>query len=168
MKRKYLLITMLFFLLYPCVGFCLNTGIVDSSMQASVITEKTGEVDVSIFVTKIPREYPYSKTVLWGGCEENASLPRKTINAIVVMKNKQQIFIPFSAYADLGDPGSIELKKVSAQEFQLTIIGGDAGSSYKATLVFKDNEIFSRKVVSGEFPEDAWEETRYKFNHLNN
>lgn len=105
---------------------------------------------------------------MWGGDEENLSLPKKIIHSVTVVKNKQKIFIPLSAYSDLGDPNYIELKPLSGKKFQLIITGSDAAGSYKATLEFENNEIWKRRIVSGEFPDDVWEETKYKFNHLNN
>ena len=84
------------------------------------------------------------------------------------MRNGKKILIPLSAYADLGNPTEVYLKKLPSHGFRLILQGGDAAGSYRAILDFKEDEIFHRKVVSGEFPKEVWEETVFSFNHLNN
>lgn len=165
MNKKTLLIALLFFVLYPCLSFSVGIPITSS---ITTIKSQANDVNISVITVKMPSEYPYDKTSMWGGDEENLSLPKKIIHSVTVFKNKQKIFIPLSAYSDLGDPNYIELKSLSGKKFQLIITGSDAAGSYKAILEFENNEIWKRKVVSGEFPDDAWEETKYKFNHLNN
>lgn len=168
MNKKSFLITVLIFILYPCISFSLDADAIGYVTKISINVDTSDAVNVSVMVTETPKEYLHDKASMWGGDEGNLSLPKKIIRSIDIIKNKQKIFIPFSAYADLGDPEHVALESLSARRFRLIITGSDAGGSYRATLEFKNNEIFSRKVVSGEFPQDAWEETRYKFNHLNN
>lgn len=168
MNRKKILSVLLFFVFYPCICFSLGTPITGSTATVSLNKNQAGEINASITTLNISSEYPYDRSSMWGGDEESQAFPKKIIHSISVVKNKQKIFVPLSAYADLGDPNYAELKSLTTKKFQLIISGGDAAGSYKATMEFENNEILKRKVVSGEFPNDAWEETQYKFNHLNN
>ena len=43
----------------------------------------------------------------------------------------------------------------------LKIEGGDAADSYRAYLVFSRGALVRRRVESGEFPNNFYEETRY-------
>ena len=134
--------------------------------KASIALEKSDIARATVEAVNLPDGYPYSTKFMWGGDE--TSSPKKIIKTVTVLRSGQTIFIPLSAYADLGNPRKIILQKTSSQNFQLIILGGDAAGSYKAMLDFRKDEIFRRKVISGEFPKEVWEETTYSFNHLNN
>lgn len=123
-------------------------------------------VVVTLLATPLPKNYVYQTAFMWGGDEFEP--PRRIIRTIILTRNSQNLYVPLSAYADLGDPTHITLDRFHKHGFRLTIIGGDAAGSYRAYLNFKGDEIISKKVVSGEFPNEAWEETNYSFNNLNN
>ena len=105
------------------------------------------------------------KDWVWGSDRE---CPRKVIAALTVKIDKKAIFVPVSAYADLANLRSIAVKP-TRDGFEVDIGGGDAATSYSATLHFKRDltpepaALSTRTVRSGEFPDDAWEETRYHF-----
>ena len=139
---------------------------VEGIAKASMALGASDLVSVSIEAVEPPNGYVFSKAYMWGGDE--ASPPKKIIKVITVLRNGQTIFIPLSAYADLGDPRKIILAKLPAHGFRLIINGGDAAGSYGAMLDFKKSDIFHRKVVSGEFPKQVWEETTFSFNNSNN
>ncbi|WP_152979630.1 hypothetical protein [Stenotrophomonas daejeonensis] len=101
----------------------------------------------------------------WGG--EDAVSPLTLTTSIVVQSGAEKLFVPLSAYSDLGDPRRISLS-ANATGFELAIIGGDAGVAYNAVLVFEDGWLIRRRVTHGEFPDEAWEETKYAYNTLNN
>jgi hypothetical protein len=101
----------------------------------------------------------------WGG--EGDTMPTTLIKSIIVQSEEKQLFVPLSAYSDLGDPHKISLKRNTAG-FEITITGGDAGGSYNAVLVFEGGWLTYRRVAHGEFPDQAWEETRYFYNILDN
>ncbi len=101
----------------------------------------------------------------WGG--EDAMAPLSLITSIVVQSGADKLFVPLSAYSDLGDPRRLSLK-TSAAGFELVIAGGDAGVAYNAVLVFEQGWLTRRRVAHGEFPDEAWEETKYAYNMLNN
>ena len=46
----------------------------------------------------------------------------------------------------------------------ITVLGGDAADSYFARYEFSRGILQKRRVWSAEFPQQAWEESSYKFN----
>lgn len=121
---------------------------------------------VSVETVQRPHGYVYANAYMWGGDETTP--PKRIIKSITILRNGQTLFVPLSAYADLGSPRKILLQKLPDSGFRLIINGGDAGGSYSAMLDFNRNEISRRKVVSGEFPQEVGEETTFSFNHLDN
>ena len=104
----------------------------------------------------------------WGSDQK---CPRKVIAALTVKMDKKAIFVPVSAYGDLANPGLIAVKPTRVG-FEVSIRGGDAATAYSATLQFERDSTAEpavlrvRTVRSGEFQDEAWEETRYHFNNL--
>jgi hypothetical protein len=102
---------------------------------------------------------------VWGSDQE---CPRTVIAALTVGLGEQVIFVPVSAYGDLANLRSIAAHE-TADGFEVHFSGGDAASAYNATLDFQRDAgvgfpvLRARKVRSGEFPTEAWEETRYRF-----
>jgi hypothetical protein len=117
-------------------------------------------VNIKITKVPIPKNYPYLETFMWGGDE--LEMPRSVISKVIVNIGKKRVYIPLSAYSDLGDPRKIKFLKTK-DGFMLIISGSDAGGSYKATLRFDRHYIKTREVVSSEFPGQVWEETKYSF-----
>lgn len=70
------------------------------------------------------------------------------------------VFIPRSAYADLGDISTARLT-THADRVTLTIPGGDASESYIAELIFNSDRLLERKLYSGEDPNDPLEVSHY-------
>jgi hypothetical protein len=79
---------------------------------------------------------------------------------ISILVNENEIFIPRSAYSDLGDITSAEVSP-NGNLFVLTIKGGDASESYIARLVFDKERVLERRLYSGEDPQHATEVSRY-------
>jgi hypothetical protein len=146
-------------------AFALDANFATGIAKASLALGASDSVSVLVETIEPSSDFAYSKAYAWGGDETTP--PKKIIKTITVLKNGQNLFIPLSAYADLGNPNKISLSKLP-RGFRLTISGGDAAGSYDARLDFKKNEISRRRVASGEFPKEVWEETTFSFNHLNN
>lgn len=154
-------ITIFFLLLFfwSCttrVGYGINS---DKELFA-----ESGRVSVRVFVTSLPDSPPCKAASSWRWGAENAC-PRNIIGALEVKVSGEPVFIPLSVYADLGNPRTvrIESRKESGQ-FVVILIGGDAATSYSATLEFRGNLLTERIVRHGEFPDESWEKTSYKFN----
>jgi hypothetical protein len=147
-------------------SFAVDTTFEEGVAKVSMALGASDLVSVAVETIEPPSDYAYRKAYMWGGDE--TSPPKKIIKAIAALRNGQAVFVPLSAYADLGNPRKLSLEKLPANGFRLIVSGGDAAGSYKAMLDFKKNEISRRKVVSGEFPKEVWEETTFSFNHLKN
>jgi len=117
-------------------------------------------VKAELRTIKVTPKYPYKHAFMWGGDE--TAVPKTVITAIDVRIGSEKIFVPLSAYSDLGDPHQTSLENME-HGFKLIITGGDAAVSYKAVLVFDKENIQRRKVTHGEFPDEVWEETVYSF-----
>jgi hypothetical protein len=95
----------------------------------------------------------------WGS-EERA--PRNWLDRIEIYRGGAKVFVPRSAFSDLGNPRFASIRGVPGG-FRVEIQGGDAATSYMAELVFEGDLIARRRVRHGEFPDEAWEETVYSF-----
>lgn len=166
MKKLYKLVLAFAILLSTAVAFATDVSVETGLAKTKLTLSRSDSVDASVETIRTPNEYIYSKAFMWGGDE--ATPPKSIVRTLTVSRNGEKVFIPVSAYSDLGTLRSISLNRVSEQRFQLVVRGGDAAGSYVATLEFKGKEIVRRKVLSGEFPKEVWEATTYSFNHLNN
>ena len=145
-------------------------GMVDTAVSfangtATLATHVDG-VDIKVSVkTRKTDDSPYKEGFRWGG--EGSSAAPTMITLVVVQRGAERLFVPLSAYSDLGDPRKIFLKSRTVG-FELDIFGGDAGVAYNATLIFENGWLIRRRVAHGEFPDEAWEEPQYAYNTLNN
>lgn len=95
----------------------------------------------------------------WGS---EGECPRLAIVGLAVAVDGEDIFVPRSAFADLGSPRSVTLR-TRANSFDVIVEGGDAATSYTATLTFTQTALTRRKVFGNEFRQTAWDETKYSF-----
>lgn len=98
----------------------------------------------------------------WGA---EQSCPMRKIGSIKISFKGRSVFIPYSAFADLGNPKTIGLRQeAKGSNYTITIHGGDAATSYECVLKIKGSVLQEKHVMSGEFPDKAWEKTSYRFN----
>ena len=103
---------------------------------------------------------PYKNAQLWGAWGKT---PTTVISLVAVSRSNETfpIFVPFSSYADLADPRTVEVR-LKGNDVELEILGARGGHEYRALLVFtKGKYLSSRRVVDSEMPKDAREETKY-------
>jgi len=86
-------------------SLAVDSNFEENVAKASMALGDSDLVNVSVETIAPPHGYAYSKAYMWGGDE--TSPPRRIIKAITVLRNGQMIFVPLSAYADLGDPRKI-------------------------------------------------------------
>ena len=98
-------------------------------------------VKAELRTMKVTPKYPYKHAFMWGGDE--TAVPKTVITAIDVRIGNEKIFVPLSAYSDLGDPRQTSLENME-HGFKLIITGGDAAVSYKRCLYL------TRKTFSAE------------------
>jgi hypothetical protein len=117
-------------------------------------------VRVALWLEKVETSFPYKDALLWGG--DVGVLPLEVVGSIEVYDGDQMIFVPLSAYGDLGD---VKLASVdpTARGFALNLHGGATASSYDAKLSFEGGYLVSRSVASREFPQQVREQTSYLF-----
>jgi len=87
-------------------------------------------------------------------------MPCSLTEEIRVLVNAKEVFIPRSAYADLGDISTAELTMRNGL-MMLTITGGDASESYVAELRFRHDRLLERRLYSGENTKRPLEVSRY-------
>jgi hypothetical protein len=85
--------------------------------------------------------FPYKGALLWGGDVDE--LPQTVLTSIHITQNRKAVFVPLSAYSDMGNGGT--------------------ASGYDATFSFSHGFLKTRTVRNREFPDETWEETRYSF-----
>jgi len=103
---------------------------------------------------------PYKGALLWGG--DIDVIPTYVLSSVAVHERDESIFVPMSAYGDLGDVkfGSVEATKGG---FVIKLHGGGTATGYDATLTFHRGYLVSRAVRSREFPNERNEVTTYAF-----
>ena len=95
---------------------------------------------------------------MWGGGEEDRLT--RHVGTIEVTRHGKQVWIPLSAYADLGQPRTLDFLSVT-QGLGFVIRGGETGTGYEARFYLKKGALSRRRVELGELRDDVWEETRY-------
>jgi hypothetical protein len=117
-------------------------------------------IHVTLSLTALGSSYPYKSALLWGGDVDE--LPKQIVAAVQVSEGGQVVFVPLSAYGDLGDVKSADLKP-SEKGFTLELHGGNTASEYDAELKFAAGYLVSRKVILRAFPNQRTETATYMF-----
>ena len=106
----------------------------------------------------------FKNNTKWNGWGEELKLPKYFIKDLKIVYKQETLYIPISAFIDLGNPQTIKIKNTKINGcFHIEICGGDASTSYKAVLIFENMFIKKRIVKHLEFPETSWEKTEYHF-----
>jgi hypothetical protein len=95
----------------------------------------------------------------WSACT-GARVPCLLTEFFQIRVNGKPIYVPYSAFADLGDMGSLTLQRLEGK-YVLTIGGGDAAGSYLAKLTFDSTRVIARVVAPGEDRTQPSERTTY-------
>lgn len=89
-----------------------------------------------------------------------SKIPCSLTERIRLLLDGNEVFIPRSAYSDLGDVSIAEFT-MSGGKMMLTIKGGDASESYIAVLLFDKSGLLERRFYSGEDTEHPLEVSHY-------
>lgn len=128
------------------------------------LSAESGRINVKVLVTPFPGAQTCKAASSWRWGAENAC-PNAVIGSVELRVNAELVFVPISAFADLGNPRVVQIDQRKGKDrFAVILVGGDAATSYKATLEFQKNILLERVVRHGEFPAESWERTIYKFN----
>lgn len=117
-------------------------------------------VTVDLQQAKIETSYPYRDGLIWGG--DVGELPQSILISLHVQRGAETIYVPMSAYGDLGDVKSASLH-ASARGFVVSLHGGTTAAAYDVTLTFSAEYIVERLVALREFPKQRREKTTYSF-----
>lgn len=117
-------------------------------------------LNVVISQSRIRESYPYKEALLWGG--DVGELPRTVMTGIRIDYGKEAVFVPVSAFGDLGDVQRASLAP-EGRGFVLRLHGGNTAAAYDATLRFDRGFITSRTVRLREFPDQRWDKTTFAF-----
>lgn len=121
-----------------------------------MLTQSLGKLTATVAVRQVNADEPFAGD-MWGG---DAAGPVGTAVAeLAVLSDTTAIWIPLSAFVDLGDPRTIALQR-KGRGVLLLLNGGETGTSYLAQFYIERDVLRWRRVNHREMP-DAWEETRY-------
>lgn len=137
------------------------TSLKNHVTEIDLLLKNGSKVEIILKKRQLDNSFPYESALMWGG--DDGTLPKEILTMLTVKIAGRAVFIPLSAYGDLGaikDASAI----VRKNEFDVVILGGDASSSYRAVLQFKSGLLKRRQVVSQEFPDQVWQTTNYSFN----
>jgi hypothetical protein len=154
MKRKRGLVFLL------CLAALQSCATADAQRRLSAQADKPG---VGVIVAEVTSERYRANTgtrVVWWGTDSTS--PNEVVSDLRVTVAGEEVAIPFSAFSDLAEPRVIRVAD-TATGFSLEIEGSDAAGAYHATLQFVGNKIARRRVASGEFPDERWDEFVYSF-----
>ena len=81
---------------------------------------------------------PYKNAQLWGAWGKT---PTTVISLVAASRSNESLplYVPFSSYADLADPRTVELR-LKGNNVELEIAGAGGGLSYQAMLVFANGK----------------------------
>jgi len=162
-------IAIILFLVAICplqVALAETVSITSPSTSLSISLPNSKAIRVELRTEDTPAGYIYGNAYEWGG--NNQGRPQTVVAGIDVYDGGNKTPVPLSAFADLGTPRIVKVQATGSNQFSLTIRGGDAAGAYTATLRFQGSALVARKVTSGEFPDQVWEETKYVFDVGNN
>jgi len=152
------------FMIISCIFFY-NSRIYGAEFNSKGVAELTGtlnngkKVKIELKKEKISQNYPYKNAVIWGTIK---GMPTDLIAEITIIEDHKNIFIPLSAYSDLGNLNNASLK-IAGNAYHVIIEGGDAGGGYKAIISIEKGKIKQRQVDDLEFEGVIGEKTTYSF-----
>ena len=130
--------------------------------ESATLSEGPIKVIVNLEKLESVTHCPSASSWRWGS---EQACPSSRIASLEISFRNKSVFIPYSTFADLGNPVSLEIEQDNKGiTYSVKIAGGDAATSYKATIKFKSDLLLEKIVRHGEFPDSAWEKRYYKFN----
>lgn len=117
----------LIFVSFACYG---NSKLISGDNEVGAILSNGKEISLQLVIAK-PTENA-CEGWRWGAENE---CPRQIIKKLIVFVANEKLFIPRSAFADLGNPERYTVI-TNSKGFDLYIYGGDAATSYIAKLRF--------------------------------
>jgi len=142
-----------------------GTEIIDGAAEIKDAWTKEVLLDVSVKTIRLPVDYPYRYSMMWGVEQTGEGvygLPETIVQSMDVRVNDEDIYIPLSAYGDLGNAREVTVER-TINGFNVIITGGEGDLSYRAVLKFDFVNILRRVIKRGEYPFADRQETVYSF-----
>ena len=126
------------------VGLTLGTSCcANPTGGQEVIRQSFGPVSVVVGTVNVPRNFTGSGEMLVPGYAALSVL----IVQLDLRVSGQPVGVPFDAFAGLGDPRSVDIRKArSRNAWRLTLVGGDASTSYCAVMEFDVVQVHAVKL----------------------
>ena len=141
-----------------CLGHCAGWAQTTSSTPMNYVS-KNGKVvaKLSFAMTGCaPHQH-------WLNDQKDA---RGCIAEMRVFRSGVEGYFPDFSYKFLSTPRLVEVKEMT-NGYSLKLTGGDASGSYVALFTFERDILKKRRIASGEFPDEAWEDSTFRFNLSN-
>jgi hypothetical protein len=97
----------------------------------------------------------------------NSRIPCSLTTKLEIFVRDAEVFIPRSAFADLGDVNTAALS-IHGNVMVLTVQGGDSSEAYIAKLEFRNERVFKRSLYAAEDPSHPVEVSQFYMTSLNN
>jgi|DewCreStandDraft_4_1066084.scaffolds.fasta_scaffold05041_13 hypothetical protein len=128
-----------------------------------ILVDKKNNIKVLVNIS-IPTDKETINCDYWGtGVINKECIIQNKISNIIIEIGNKEVFMAASAYLDLVNIKIIKLKDVKENSFIIYIRGGDAAASYTAYILIENFRLKWRRVESGEFSTEWWEETIYSW-----
>ena len=117
-------------------AFLAATGTVASAADPAVY--RNGNIEVVLVTKPLPREF--------SGDDGDPDWPwfgvRTVITRISVTVGETHAALPTRAYLGMTDPGTVEIKRLPRKgTWTLTVTGGDASTSYRTVMEFRNENV---------------------------
>lgn len=119
---------------WVAIGCCANPPI-----PHEAIRQNFDPISISIVVVKMPAALIDHQSNLLSAYNSMATLILK----IDIGVSGRLIYMPFDAYAGLGDPISVDVREIpyNSKKWRMTLTGGDASTAYCALINFDEVQV---------------------------
>ena len=133
------------------------------AQQVSIATNLTSKLNCSdswkITISTKALDKKIDTQMSWGS--EPGIIPKNSLNLLKIEYKGQILINGYSGTPKLFNLSKIEMDCSDTSKLILKISGGDAGTSYVASFTYDKEQLLSRHIYSGEFPDEVWEKTTY-------
>ena len=152
------IITFVFGLLLNLGASAANEGNTFSGNKLTLQAKTAKGQDFRVRLEIAPWSAAYASPNLWGASTRK---PRMVLSAFKATVAGEDLYIPFSAYADLAEPDSASIQR-RGSDLVVMITGGVGADAYRSEVKFKNGQVVvSKSTRSVAMPKDVWEEIRY-------
>ena len=166
-NMKNFILLLVFFGLFATVNAAETVHSIKREGQTELMFKRANGdvVKATLIQRSVTNTYFYKDALIWGG--DVGQTPNTILSSIKIQEGGNVIFLPLSAYSDLGvvHHGSLIPQKTG---FRLELSGGDTGTGYSAIFVFDHGYLRNRTVRNNEFPDSRVDTTTYKFTEQTN